>query len=228
MIPKIIHQIYWDFSGLNKPPPEEWIKYSNILKNKHKDWRYIQWDDKSSQLLLKKYYPWFLKTYMEYKYPIQKADAIRPFILYHYGGVYFDMDFVCLKNINKFFIKKGIYFLESSTGGLTNSLMASSINHPFWQKIIIEMINNKNRKIYQTHHLYIMQSTGPYLINNTIKNYKGSDLYILSKEIFNPCNICDKNCENISKDKTYCYTSNSKSWNKSDSKILNNIYCLFK
>ena len=224
MIPRMIHQIYWDFTGSNKSPPKEWIEYSNTLQKNHKNWDYILWNDASCLLLLKKHYPWFLKTYINYEYPIQKADAIRPFILFHYGGIYFDMDFVCLKNISKFFKKKGIYFLESSTtNGFTNSLMASSKEHPFWQKIIIEMINNKEKKIYQSHHLYIMQSTGPYLITNCVRNYKGNDLYILPKNIFNPCDICNKNCENISKNKTYCYTKNSKSWSKKDTEILNAI-----
>tara|TARA_Y100000385_G_scaffold289989_1_gene361332 strand:- start:802 stop:1494 length:693 start_codon:yes stop_codon:yes gene_type:complete len=229
MIPKIIHQIYWDFGGSNKPPPNEWIKYSKIIKNNHKNWKYILWNEESCFFLLKKYYPWFLKTYLDYQYPIQKADSIRPFILYHYGGIYFDMDFVCLKNIDNFFKKKGVYFLESSTTqGLTNSLMASSKRHPFWQKIIIDMIDNKKKKIYQNHHLYIMQSTGPYLITNSIKSYNGSDLYILPKEIFNPCDICNKNCDNLHNDKIYCYTKNSKSWSKFDTNMLNNLYCLLQ
>jgi hypothetical protein len=38
------------------------------------------------------HYPWFLETFEGYKYPIQRADSIRYFVLYHYGGIYIDLD----------------------------------------------------------------------------------------------------------------------------------------
>jgi mannosyltransferase OCH1-like enzyme len=38
------------------------------------------------------HYPWFLDTFNGYKYPIQRADSIRYFALYHYGGIYIDLD----------------------------------------------------------------------------------------------------------------------------------------
>ena len=87
MISKIIHQIYWDFSGNNREMPEKWLKYSNILRKNNKEYEYILWDENSCLELIKKNYSWFLDTYINYKYPIQKVDAVRPFILYHYGGL---------------------------------------------------------------------------------------------------------------------------------------------
>jgi hypothetical protein len=37
-------------------------------------------------------YPWFLETFDGYPYPIQRADAIRYFVLHHFGGIYIDLD----------------------------------------------------------------------------------------------------------------------------------------
>lgn len=37
-------------------------------------------------------YPWFLETFDSYPYPIQRADAIRYFVLHHFGGIYIDLD----------------------------------------------------------------------------------------------------------------------------------------
>lgn len=228
MIPKIIHQIYWDFSGNNKPIPDKWIKYSKILKKNNPNWAYKLWNYESCLHLLKKYYPWFLETYNGYEYPIQKVDSIRPFILYHYGGIYFDMDFVCIKNISEYFNKKGIYILESSTRGLANGLMASSKKHPFWKIVIIEMMKHNKKKLYHIHHTFIMNTTGPYLITRCYKKYKkqNNDIYILSKNLFNPCDICSNKCK-ISKN-VICYTITEKTWFKLDSKIVNYIYCNIK
>lgn len=46
------------------------------------------WTDDNIRQLIQKQYPWFLDTFDEYPYPIQRVDAGRYFILYHYGGVY--------------------------------------------------------------------------------------------------------------------------------------------
>jgi len=40
-----------------------------------------------AQLIATKF-PWFLDTYKSYPYGIQRADALRYFVLYEYGGVY--------------------------------------------------------------------------------------------------------------------------------------------
>ena len=40
-------------------------------------------------------YPWFLETWDNYPFNIERADAIRYFVLAHYGGVYIDLDDVC-------------------------------------------------------------------------------------------------------------------------------------
>ena len=37
-------------------------------------------------------YPWFLEDWDGYEFPIQRADAIRYFVLAHYGGIYIDLD----------------------------------------------------------------------------------------------------------------------------------------
>lgn len=50
------------------------------------------WTDAKSRELIATEYPWFLSTFDNYTHPIQRADAIRYFVLAHYGGVYIDLD----------------------------------------------------------------------------------------------------------------------------------------
>ncbi len=218
-IPKIIHQTW-----KNNNIPKEWKKYQQTWKHHHPDWKYMFWTDNDNLNFIKKYYPWFLNIFNSYPYNIQRADAIRPFLLYHYGGLYVDMDTVCLKNFDNVFNKKGVYILESFNFGLTNSLMASSKKNIFWKYVINEMIINRNNKLYYTNHLYIMNSTGPWLITNSVKKYKYlSNIYILPTKKFNPCNTCKTKCI-INKD-IYSYSIHTGSWHKIDSKIFNILYC---
>lgn len=41
----------------------------------------------SLQLIAEKF-PWFLDTWFKYPYNIQRADVLRYFVLYEYGGIY--------------------------------------------------------------------------------------------------------------------------------------------
>ena len=50
------------------------------------------WTDEKSRDFIAAEYPWFLDTFDGYKYPIQRADSIRYFVLAHYGGTYIDLD----------------------------------------------------------------------------------------------------------------------------------------
>lgn len=46
----------------------------------------------SSEEFMRKEFRWFLSTYKSYKYPVQRVDAMKYFVLRHYGGIYIDMD----------------------------------------------------------------------------------------------------------------------------------------
>lgn len=37
-------------------------------------------------------YPWFMSTYLSFTFPVQKIDALRYFLMRHYGGIYVDLD----------------------------------------------------------------------------------------------------------------------------------------
>ena len=92
-------------TATTRPPPKKWVEYSKVLKKNNQNWIYRLWDEKSCLNLLVNNYPWFLDTYNNYKYQLQKVDSMRPFLLYHFGGIYFDMDFKC-KKYHKFLQKK--------------------------------------------------------------------------------------------------------------------------
>lgn len=50
----------------------------------------------SSRTFIEDEFSWFLPTYDGYKFPIQRIDVLRYFLLRHYGGIYLDMDNVRL------------------------------------------------------------------------------------------------------------------------------------
>ena len=50
------------------------------------------WNNETAVELLTTFYPDFYPIWANYKYPIQRADSIRYFILAHHGGIYIDLD----------------------------------------------------------------------------------------------------------------------------------------
>lgn len=58
------------------------------------------WTDAGSREFIATEYPWFLDSFDNYDYPIQRADAIRYFVLAHFGGIYIDLDDVGLFQSN--------------------------------------------------------------------------------------------------------------------------------
>ena len=45
------------------------------------------WNSTAARSLLEEHYAWFLETYDSYSHPIQRVDAIKYFVVHHYGGV---------------------------------------------------------------------------------------------------------------------------------------------
>ena len=141
--PKIIHQVYgfWD-NKISK----EIQKRIDSWKKMHTDYKYILWGRKTSREFIKNHYNWFLNLYDSYPYNIQRVDAIRYFILYHYGGIYSDIDLIPVKNISplleKYKHKNSILYKSPNSELLTNDFMISKKNNKFWKKVWHELIKN--------------------------------------------------------------------------------------
>lgn len=143
-------------------------------------------------------YPWFLKTYNSYPYPIQKADAVRYFLLYHYGGIYVDLDISCGRNISET-LNVPAWIPKTEPMGFSNDVMSSMPKHPFFKQVI-EALPSWNIWVL-TNYPTVMISTGPlflsiqaYIYNRNHKNNSNyPKLMVLpesvSKSIFNESGI---------------------------------------
>ena len=98
MPPKIVHQI--------------WFKYDTSLSKEHEaiierhrqmaiqeGFQYILWDRESAETLLRIHYPYLLSFLVAHSdFNIVKCDFFRYLVMYHYGGLYLDIDFYVLKS----------------------------------------------------------------------------------------------------------------------------------
>lgn len=164
LIPKIIHQTY-----KTNDIPEQWVKGRQKCIDLHPDYTYILWTDEMSDTFIKQEYPWFLDTFRSYEYPIERADAIRYFILSHYGGIYIDLDDGCERRLDPL-LKVPAFLRKTSPTGVSNDVMGSVPRHPFFLKVIKSLKHYK--KNWYIPYMTIMGSTGPLFISVVWKQYK--------------------------------------------------------
>jgi len=178
-IPKIIHQTApADKSRWN----DVWIECQTtwLQHFPSPEYEYIMWTDEDLENLIKNDFPWYYDIYIGYDVNIKRIDIARYFILYKYGGIYADMDYMCVKNFYNELPPNKVSISESPHVNheyIQNALMASNKNNPFWMKVIEEA---KNRK-----ELSVFDATGPNLVTHMYFENK-DDVYILDKNLFNP------------------------------------------
>lgn len=164
IIPKIIHQTY-----KTTEIPAVWKAGQQACVDLHPDYQYILWTDEMAREFILEEFPWFLKTWDGYKYPIERADAIRYFVLVHYGGVYIDLDDGCQRKLDPL-LAVPAFVRKTLPTGISNDVMGSVPNHPFFRKVLESL--EKYDKNWLVPYITIMYSTGPLFLSVVWKQYK--------------------------------------------------------
>ena len=129
------------------------------------------WTDASSREFIAQHYRWFLDTFDSYPYAIQRADAIRYFVLYHYGGVYMDLDIGCLRRLDPLLIFP-VILPRTIPVGVSNDLMFAEKEHPFMAQTIHNLITFDHNWIL--NYPTVMFTTGPMFLSAQYGLYSSS------------------------------------------------------
>ena len=167
-VPMIFHRT-WKTNDLNSMP-QKWKKAYHDCTNiyKHFNYKMILWTDESMRDFVSNNYLWFLKQYDSYPYHIQRVDAARYLILYHYGGIYQDLDIKCVKSLEQIrrvmaLNQKEVLIPRTKPIGFSNDIMMSTQGNPFLFKLIKAL--STSNKWYGSPYLTVMFSTGPMFLS---------------------------------------------------------------
>ena len=192
--PRIMHQTWKtrQLLSFQAKCARSWIK-------KNPDWKYSFTDDSANRAFMLKNFPSFIAMYDGYKSGIQRADAIRYFLLYKDGGLYSDLDFEALRPVQPFLESLGSgpvcilgqephehsHILYGIKTMLCNALMISSGGgHPFWLAVFLELLHRR--------HIKTVRATGPKMLTAALKRYRSLRIsnffpvYVPPPEIFYP------------------------------------------
>jgi mannosyltransferase OCH1-like enzyme len=164
MIEKNIHQVWVGKYRM----PKHIIEYTAKMKEVHPSFNYYFWtDDNVPQL------PDRLQAiYDKLSHPALQCDLLRIYLVYTYGGVYLDVDWLVNEGstvLNQIDFEQDkdamfIYHEDEHQGDVGNSFMASKKGNPMFKFFLDEI----------KHH---EQWIGPNWLAAVIKKYFGFDYY---------------------------------------------------
>ncbi|KAF8556972.1 hypothetical protein OG21DRAFT_426575 [Imleria badia] len=184
-IPRIIHQT-WKSETL----PPKWKNISEACRDMMSDYEYMLWTDASSREFIAEHYPWFLDTFDNYEYVIQRADVIRYFVLHHYGGIYLDLDIGCLRPLDPLLVYP-VILPKTIPVGVSNDLIFAERGHPFFAQTIHNLVTFDHD--WFLNYPTVMFSTGPMFLSAQYSIYTSShpitpdepgDVRILPKSLY--------------------------------------------
>lgn len=213
-IPRIFHQ-----TCKNETIPPMWAEAQASCLDTYSDYEYKLWTDESARQFLSEEYPWFVETWDNYPFPIQRADAIRYFVLYHYGGIYLDMDTVChdpfpMDKIEDYSLDHVALFEATKPTGITNDIMISSARHPAFESGIHRLPGFQRFTSYFAPfqpYAAIMMATGPLFITLATAQYLYGEVELPSPtvKVIKPADL-----------KPFISDLQTATWHKADAKVL--------
>lgn len=213
MIPKIIWQTYeLEFKDL----PDYLLYNFNTWKNKNPDWDIRYFSAKDRMLFVKNNYSSDIyELYASLPISIMKKDLWQYLILNKFGGLYVDMDSVCIEaisdNIN---LDRDFIFSTKDKVMFWMWIILSTPNNKVLDDIINEIVFRYKKNSPKDEH-YVANTTGPATFSDTIWNILEvpNNKIDLVKSINNLQKAIDLNM--------YCYGFSDK--NPFEDKIVVNI-----
>uniref|UniRef100_A0A7S0P4S5 Uncharacterized protein n=1 Tax=Calcidiscus leptoporus TaxID=127549 RepID=A0A7S0P4S5_9EUKA len=168
LIPPLLHQTWKDSAPPKVLFAERWRR---AVQDANVGWEYHLWTDAENRQLIAQSYPRLLHTYDSYPSAIQRADAARYVLAYHYGGVYLDMDVECYRPLAPLLANASLVLSYKAgsnfSRGVSNSIFASAPHHPFWLAVFDVLLNRSLTPL--TSHRDVLYSTGPAVLREAIR-----------------------------------------------------------
>ena len=202
MIPKIIHQTWKD---KNLPPIIYGLVSENMKILKSNGYELMFWTDDMILKLINDEYPNFYNIYKSARTGVQRGDIARILLVYHYGGIYVDLDVLILRDFSEILdMNSDKLYISFEPSGQTNMLYNCD-------NYLCNAFFAANKKNIMLHELltnipeYISQYTdnifqkfdvfgGSYfktIIDNNVKRgpqYKDAVSILYDRELFYPIN----------------------------------------
>ena len=112
---RLVHHS-WKTAAL---PPRFW-RYSSTWCECFNAWPQVLWTDADNERFARDKFAWFHDVYREFVYPINRLDTLRYMYLLEYGGLYTDLDNLCLRPFEHLLHGYGIVYGDMAASQYKN------------------------------------------------------------------------------------------------------------
>lgn len=171
-IPRIIHQTWRSRDHpVKKGDPKSWEALEP-------GWRYMFWSDEDLHAFMAAEFPQLLPMFEGYSRPVQRADLARYCLLKHFGGLYTDIDTICMASPEPLAGDPRVVLCEEPRlqhhparyRGMRslwfNGTMASPAGHPFWDRVI-----DLCTLMYPRRDFDVLETTGPLILSAAVESW---------------------------------------------------------
>lgn len=185
-IPRIIHQT-WAGDKI----PKQFVPWVRSWMEQNPTWQYWFWTDSDIHCFMKQHYADYLRLFDSYTYSINRADAMRYFVLHAHGGIYADLDMECMKSLEDIKSKHACFLTEenhahsyivhrrSPPANVVNCLMACRPKHPFFGEVIKQLPVQKK----QGNDGAVLDQTGPFLLDAVLRRFLNTSSSRLPEDV---------------------------------------------
>jgi inositol phosphorylceramide mannosyltransferase catalytic subunit len=175
-IPKKIHLVW-----LGGERPSKFDTLLDRIKKINVGFEIIEWHDQNINFELINHQLFNDTTNLG-----SKSDILRFELLYKFGGIYMDYDFLQIKSFDE--LLKYEFFAgtdKNNPNEVWNSIVGATQGNPICKKFLDGLYNNTPININET--MRVMNETGPYYLTKLInENEWDCDLVILKGDYFFP------------------------------------------
>jgi inositol phosphorylceramide mannosyltransferase catalytic subunit len=199
-IPKIIIQT-WKDNNI----PDKYIKDIDSIKKYNPEYKYLFFTDKDIENFLKVNYPNnYYIIYLKLPLIIQKIDFFRYVAIYHFGGIYLDLDITCLGSFDEILKYDAVFpvdhnfdelmcnkyrfkdFCNKGQMFMLGQYAFAAIPKNNFIKLLIDVIEKNINEYINLYPIwgktlqYTYSTTGPDFVTNIYIDYnKKEDIHIL-------------------------------------------------
>lgn len=218
-VPRVIHQT-WKTESI----PPLYQTYVESVRAHHPEWEHRLWTDADNLRFIDERFPWFLETFLSYRHDIERADAVRYFLLYEFGGIYVDLDMECLRPFDDLVAEAGVHFSLEAGPTLvqqvtSNAFMAAPPRHPFFHTLIHELADIRGPDVTFGD---VFRNTGPDMLHEQCVRHRGEHvIHVIGLDRICPIGVISQNVllrsrdvDKIRSEKLlYAIHHNTESWN---------------
>lgn len=174
MIKPMIHRLWL---GPNQIP-DEYIAYGLKWQELNPDWQVIDWDQQQlSFITLRNQHvisDIWKRGGKSIEAAVQVADVVGYELIYHYGGIYVNVDIEPIRSLDYMF---DYYSLSNNdvyagredwnTPRIVNAVLGGPLKHPFWEYVIKQLAP----RYFANPEAEMVETTGPALLTDCVNEW---------------------------------------------------------